>query len=133
MKRPVGLYLIIGWFLLRAVGALVGTVTLVSYARSGALDWRFVFFTFVTEVAIWLLLGFTLLLRWNFGRIVATVWCAVIVAWSSYGFFAVPNARHQVAKVVVYITTVFIHSIIAGYLLRPKVAAWYKYPALSAT
>ena len=125
MKKPLGLYVIIAWCLVRGIGGLISTVTMLPWVRSGIGPWRVLVFTFVFEVAIWLWLGFSLWVRWNVGRIVAVLWCVMTVVWASYGFF-IASAWQRPYKWLLYSATVVIHGAIAVYLMLPRVASVFR-------
>ncbi len=129
MKKPVGLLLIISWCLLRGLAGTWGGIGLASRA-----PWTDVIFVLAVEGAIWLWLGFGLLSRWNFARWVTVIWCAVIIVWSSYGFYTVALPRwSQFRYAGIYGLTVTIHGAIIVYLLRQRVARLFKFKEQSAT
>jgi hypothetical protein len=86
---------------------------LFSYALIEILGWRTVLFVFVVDVAIWLWVAFSLLARWNLGRIISILWCILTIVWSSYGL-GVSGAWHQPQKLTVYVATVLINGAIAA-------------------
>jgi hypothetical protein len=123
MKRPVGLLVIIAWCLLRGLAGIWGTVVLVSYAREGIGRWSDVGFVFAFEAAIWLWLALGLLIRWNLARVVALIWCGIIIVWSSYGFFSVALHRWNDTRYGgVWLATVLIHGGIILYFSRRTIA-----------
>lgn len=99
----------------------------------GYSTWRDVLFVFAVEGAIQLWLAFALATRWNLGRWITVVWCAVRIAWSTYGFFtaALPRWNHF-RYGVIYVLTLAVYGAIIFYLLRPSVESFFNYQEGSA-
>lgn len=126
MQRPFGLLLVVAWCLLRGAAGTWGAVRLASYARQGFGTWSNVLGVFTLEGAIWLWLAYALISNWNLARVIAILWCAITVAWSSYGFFTVALSRwNELRYGGVYFVTVLIHGGIILYLLRPALAQYF--------
>jgi len=123
MKRPIGLWLVIAWCLLRGVLGVWGGVNLARWTLRGYGTWREAFFVFVVEGAIWIGLALGLFTRWNFGRFATIFACAIIIAWASYGFYL---AGHSRLNELQYALTVAIYGGIIVYLLRPSLARFFR-------
>lgn len=132
MKRPLGLLLVIIWCSLRGFIGTWGSVRIGLSALHGYGAWRDVAFVFVAEGAIWLWLAVALISRWSFARWATVLWCAIIIVWSSYGFYSVALPRwNQFRYGGVYALTIAIHGAIIVYLLRPTAGSFFKYEELA--
>jgi hypothetical protein len=115
------------WFFLRGLGGLWGTAVLVSYVLRGIGKWSDVLLALLLAVTIWFSLGFVLLTRSNVGRILAVMWCGIVIAWSSYGFVVVALSRwNELRYGGLYVVTLLIYGGIIWYLLQPGVVGFFK-------
>lgn len=127
MRRPFGVLLVVTWCLMRGAAGTWGAVRLAIYARQGIDTWSNVLGVFVIEGAIWLWLAYALVSKWNLARLVAVLWCAITIVWSTYGFVSVALPRWSELRYGgVYLAAVLIHGGIILYLLRSAVARYYK-------
>lgn len=133
MNRPVGLLLVVIWCLLRGAFGTYGAIRLVPAVvrlHGSPVTWRDVLLVFLIEGAIWLWLAFALASRWNVGRWVAVLWCAITIALSSRGVYVAIQSK-LVPAWYVYVLTVAIHGAIIIYLLRPAVTRLFRPPERS--
>jgi len=123
--KPIGLWTVGIWCLVRGVSRLYGALRLFAFLPSHHGIWPRLLFTATAEGLIWMTLGVGLLRRSNTARLATVAWCGWEIAWSSYGFAAIPLSRIVAGVTILYGLGVLIDSVIIWYLFRSTSAALF--------
>lgn len=125
-KWPAALLIVIGLLVLRGALGLFSMAALFHYVLRGQYPVFGIFYLYLSETLLFIIIGLWLFRRSEAARIAAIALCAFAMVWSSYGFlsrqFHQVNTAKNAAFFSLYLAMDFFT---IAYLSRPSVKALF--------